>query len=111
MSFIIFGDTVCDMTRQMRQQYNIEYVKMNYCIDGKEYPASLDWESHSAKEFYDMMRSGTVVTTTQVPRHVYEEAFENCCKEGKDVLYVACSSALSGSINIAIVVANELKEK
>ena len=111
MSFVIYGDTVCDMNQEMRERYGIEYVKMNYCIDGKEYPASLDWESHSAKEFYDMMRAGTVVTTTQVPRHLYEEAFEACCKEGKDVVYVACSSALSGSINTATVVAAELKEK
>ncbi len=111
MSFVIYGDTVCDMTKEMRAQYGIEYVKMNYCIDGKEYPASLDWESHSAKEFYDLMRAGTVVTTTQVPRPVYEQEFEKCCKEGKDVLYVACSSALSGSINLATLVAEEMKEK
>lgn len=111
MSFVIYGDTVCDMNAAMREQYGIEYVKMNYCFDGKEYPASLDWESHSAKEFYDLMRAGTVVTTTQVPRHVFEEEFEKCCKEGKDVVYVACSSALSGSVNTASVVAGELKEK
>ncbi len=111
MSFVIYGDTVCDMSRQMRERYGIEYVKMNYCIDGKEYPASLDWESHSVKEFYDMMRAGTVVTTTQVPRSVFEQEFEKCCQEGKDVLYVGCSSALSGSINLATVVAAEFKEK
>lgn len=111
MSFVIYGDTVCDMTKAMREEYGIEYVKMNYCIDGKEFPASLDWESHSAKEFYDMMRSDVVVTTTQVPRATYEEEFEKCCKAGKDVVYVACSSALSGSINTATVVANELMER
>ena len=88
----IYGDTVCDMNAAMREQYGIEYVKMNYCFDGKEYPASLDWESHSAKEFYDLMRAGTVVTTTQVPRHVFEEEFEKCCKEGKDVVYVDTDS-------------------
>lgn len=111
MSFVIYGDTVCDMTKEMRQTYGIEYVKMNYCIDGKEFPASLDWESHSAKEFYDMMRGDVVVTTTQVPRTTYEQEFEKCCKEGKDVLYVACSSALSGSINLASVVAKQLMER
>ncbi len=109
--FVIFADSTCDLTKEMREVYNIDYVAMNYVVDGVEYPALLDWQSHSAKEFYDMMRAGKRITTTQVPRELYVERFSECLKAGKDVIYVACSSALSGSINLATVVAKELKEK
>lgn len=63
----IFTDSCSDLTRELREKYDIEYVKMNTVIDGKEQPASLDWEYFSPKEFYDVMRRGERITTTQVP--------------------------------------------
>ncbi len=107
--FVIFGDSVCDMDREMREQFGIEYVAMNFTIDDKEYEASLDWEFHSAKEHYDIMRAGKRVFTTQVPKTVYYDRFKAVLAEGKDVLYIACSSALSASVNTAKLVAAELK--
>ncbi len=106
--FVIITDSTSDLTSQMRQEYGIEYVKMNYVIDGVEYKASLDWESHTVREFYDLMRKGVRVFTTQIHRDTYYEAFVNAVKAGKDVLYIACSSALSASINVARLVAQEL---
>ncbi|MBR4867779.1 MAG: DegV family protein, partial [Clostridia bacterium] len=77
--------------------------------DGAEYPASLDWTAHSPKEFYDLMRAGKRITTTQVPRELYVSAFSEQLKQGKDIVYVACSSALSGSWNLSTLVAKELE--
>ena len=107
-NFIILTDSTSDLTKELRQQYEVDYVAMNYVIDGKEYPASLDWESHGCKEYYDLMRNGTRVFTTQVPKNVYQDAFRAALKDGKDVLYISCSSALSASINLARVVAEEM---
>lgn len=107
--FVILADSTCDLPKDLRQQYGIEYVAMNYVIDGTEYAASLDWESHGAKEYYDLMRKGTRVFTTQVPKNVYYDAFRSAVESGKDVLYISCSSALSASINAARVVADEVK--
>ncbi len=109
--FVIIGDSTCDMDLEMRTKYGLDYVPMNYVIDGKEYPASLDWEGMPVKEFYDAMRQGKRITTTQVPTEVFEAKFEGYLKEGKDVLYIGCSSALSGSINLGKVVAKDLTEK
>ncbi len=108
---VIMGDSTADLNAEIRGQHGIEYVQMNYAIDGKEYPASLDWEYHSAKDFYDMMRGGKRITTTQVPRNVYEEKFTYWLEQGCDIVYIACSSALSGSVNFAKVIAKELTEK
>ena len=107
-NFALVSDSTCDLDRAMREQYDIDYVRMNYVIDGTEYPASLDWEGHSAKEYYDMMRNGTRIRTTQVSRDTYTECFRGYLEKGMDVVYISCSSALSGSVNLAKLIANEL---
>lgn len=109
--FIILTDSTSDLSAEMRQQYGVDYVAMNYVVDGVEYKASLDWESHGVKEYYDIMRGGTRVFTTQVPKNVYDDAFRAAVEAGKDVLYIACSSALSASVQVARLVAQELKEQ
>lgn len=109
--FVIIADSTSDLTKDVREKYDVDYVAMNYVIDGTEYVASLDWETHSAKEFYDFMRNGKRATTTQVPREAFISKFTHYLKEGKDVLYISCSSALSGSVNLAKVIAAELAEE
>ncbi len=109
--YVILTDSCSDLGKDMREKYGIEYVQMNITYDGKELPASLDWELYSPKELYDLMRNGTQVKTTQVPASTFAEVFERHMKEGVDVVYIACASALSGSVNTALVVAKELEEK
>lgn len=109
--FIILGDSTCDLNKDLREKYGIDYVQMKFVLEGKEYPASLDWEQLSAHDFYNAMREGKRITTTQVPAETFYEKFEECAKAGLDVVYIGCSSALSGSINTANVVAKEIMEK
>lgn len=109
--YVILTDSTSDLNAEIRSKYDIAYVAMNYMIDDKEYEASLDWKSHSASEFYDLMRNGTIIKTTQVPGPVFEAKFEQLAKEGTDVIYISCSSALSGSINTAKASAAAVLEK
>lgn len=109
--FVIIADSTADLSKDLREQYQIDYVRMNYVVDGNEYTASLDWENHSVSDFYNMMRDGKRILTTQVPREEYIEKFTGYLSQGKDILYIACSSALSGSINLAVIIAKELKEE
>ncbi len=107
-NFLLLTDSTADLSKDIRDMYDIDYVSMNYVIDGVEYPASLDWEYHSYKDFYNMMRKGKRILTTQVTRDTYIKKFESALKNGKDVLYISCSSALSGSVNLAKLIAKEL---
>lgn len=84
---------------------------MNYVVDGEEYNATLDWKKISVKAYYDLMRNGTRIQTTQVPRNVIEDTFNAKLDEGKAIVYVACSSALSGSVKLAKLVAEEILAK
>ncbi len=109
--FVIFADSTCDLDKTLREKYGVLYTPMNYVMDGKEYVASLDWETHSPKEFYDFMRNGVLIRTTQVPAENYRRDFSKYLEKGMDILYISCSSALSGSVKTAEVIASELMEK
>lgn len=107
----IITDSCSDLDRGLRDKYGIDYVKMNVVIHGEEKPANLDWELYSPKEFYDVMRGGERITTTQVPAAEFLDVFGKYAEQGFDIVYIACSAVLSGSVNTGIVVAKELKEK
>lgn len=109
--YIILTDSTSDLNQELRRKYNIDYVAMNITYDDKELKASLDWEEYSAKELYDIMRNGKRIKTTQVPYTVFQEKFLDCAKNDKDIIYISCSSALSGSVNIARTVKDEVLEQ
>ena len=106
--FVIFVDSTADLGRPVRDKYDLQYIYMNYSVDGVEHPALLDWEEMSAKDFYDIMRAGKRITTTQITADNTKQVFGKVLSEGKDILYVACSSALSGSVNLAKSIAADL---
>lgn len=109
--FIILTDSCSDLELNDRQKYGIEYVKMHFSSNGKEYVADLDWSDISFKDFYDEMRKGNRFITAQVNFIEYKTTFEQFLKEGKDVLYIGCSSALSSSVKASCVAREEvLKE-
>ena len=109
--YIILTDSTADLCKELREQYNIDYVAMNVTCDEKEFKASLDWEEFKANEFYYLMRDGKRIKTTQVPFNSYLEKFTQCAQNNLDVLYISCSSALSGSVNVARTVKDEVLEK
>lgn len=109
--FVLLGDSTCDLSAEQRNRHNIDYIPMNYVVDGEEFVASLDWENRSVREFYDLMRDGKRIFTTQIPQNICREKFLSAIEQGKDVVYIACSSALSSSYQTACVVARELQEQ
>ena len=106
--FVIFTDSTCDLGKDIRDKYNIEYVQMNVVVNDKEMVADLDWNEFSPKEFYDWMRKGTRIFTNQVPYSEYYNKFKKTLEEEKDILYLGCSSRLSGSISLSYNVRDEL---
>ena len=107
----ILTDSCSDLPRELREKYDIDYVFMNYTLDGKEYPANLDWKSMSATDFYKTMREGKRFFTNQVPVTEFKRAFTEYVEKGMDVIYIGCSSKQSGSVNTGFMVAKEMKEQ
>ncbi|MCI5745072.1 MAG: DegV family protein [Erysipelotrichaceae bacterium] len=114
-NFVIVVDSCSDLSKDLRVQYQIEYVKMNIIkklpSGDVEIPASLDWDLYTNKELFDWQRNGMKLKTTQVPHDEFYNMFEKLVSEGNDVLYIACSSALSGSYNYSLIVRDEILKK
>ena len=108
-SFDIITDSTSDLSLALREMYGIDYCLMEFSEGEKNYRASLDWTDISYKDFYGSMRQGKRYKTVQVPVKTFDEKFREHLEQGKDVLYIACSSGLSGSVNTAKVMSEELK--
>ena len=109
--FYVLADSTSDLLKSSREQYDLDYLKMVFTICDKTYDADLDWNELSSDQYYSLQREGNRSITGLVKTSELEEKFEQHLKEGKDVLYIACSSRLSSSINNAKIVAEELKAK
>lgn len=115
-NFVIVVDSCSDLSAELRNKFNIEYVRMGLVknvgkANEEEVYASLDWEQYSNKELFDWLRGGMTLKTTQVSMEEYQRVFTKIVEEGNDVLYIACSSALSGSYNFSLMVKDEILEK
>lgn len=114
----IFIDSTGDLDAELRKKYDIQYCAMIVSFhdpaDDKDHEirASLDWDQgYDPKKLYDVMRKGQKIYTAQVTRQEFLNCFVPALEAGNDVLYIACSSALSRSIDLAQQVAKELRER
>ena len=106
--FAIVTDSCGDLGKNLREKYQIDYVPMRFNYDDVDVPASLDWEFVPVKDFYNLMRNGKRIKTSQVNAEEYRKNFGDYLENGMDVLYISCSSALSASYHTSLLVRDEL---
>ena len=114
--YVIVVDSCADLSKEVRDELGIKYARMGLIKNaGKENEeeiyASLDGDVFTHKELFGWLRDGMLIKTSLVSMDEYHTVFGNILKEGKDILYIACSSALSGSYNLSLMVKEELLEK
>ena len=107
-NFVIITDSCSELSGELRQKYGVEYVPMHFTYEGKEYIADHDWKELSAHEFYELMRGGVRITTSQVNVEEYKTAFRKYLDEGKDILSISCSAPLSSSVKASFVARDQL---
>ncbi len=108
--YVFMTDSDSDLPYSYVDELGLSMVYMPYIVDGKEYYDDLG-RSGKQKEYFDSMRQGAVPVTSLLPQPVYEEYFEPILQEGKDILFVAFSSQLSGTIRNIYAAREELLEK
>lgn len=112
MAFQIFVDSSTDLTKDLRKQYDIDYFRMGFTLNGEPKTADMDWEEYSPEQLYAWVKDlSNHIKTSLVTYGEYLSRAEAVLKQGKDVLYLACTTALSGSFNTFRLVVEELKEK
>ena len=95
--YIILTDTCSELDSKALAELKADTVHMHLFIDDKDILADNDWQQFSVKEFYDLVRSGKRCTTSQADEAQFEVKFRKAAEEGKGIMYIACSSALTSS--------------
>lgn len=106
--YVVTVNSTVDLPKEWLAERNVPVIPLKYTIDGE---TCEDMAGLSSKEFFQKLRDGKMATTSQINPEEAREALEPFLKEGKDVLHLAFSSALSGTCNSMRIAAEELKEE
>ena len=106
--YILTVNSTVDTGKEWLEERNVPVIPLKYTIDGQEYT---DMYGLSDKEFFQKLREGKMSVTSQINPEEAKEMLEPYVKEGKDVLHLAFSSALSGTCNSMKIAAEELQEE
>lgn len=108
--YIISCCSTADLSEKHFLERDIHYICFHYELDGVSYPDDLG-KTMNLADFYKAMSEGADTKTSQINADEYEKYFEGFLKQGKDLLHVTLSSGISGTINSALIAADNLKEK
>lgn len=106
--FKIVTDSTADLPKEYLEEHDLSCMNMSYIMDGVTYGQGeeLPW-----KEFYALMRSGKMPTTSQINPEEAKVHFEKYLEECKEILYLSFSSGLSGTFNSTRIAAEEIMEE
>ena len=107
--FVITTENAADLPEEFIQENEIGILSLYYTIDGVTYGP--DGERLDVEEFYAKMRAGALPKTQQVNPDQAIQKFRSYLEQGKDILHLALTSAVSGSYNSAKMAAQELMEE
>lgn len=108
--FEIMTDTSCNLPTPLLRKMKVGVIPFTYLMDG-EVHACTDTETFDGKAFFDKIREGDIVQTSQITPEHYREYFEPVLAAGKDLLFIGMSSGISGSCSSAELMARELREQ
>lgn len=110
--YVIFTDPSSDLAPEDFKRFGLGEFRMGLLIgdpvNPREVPASIVGDDYTISEFYGWLRNNENIRTAQVTTQEFEAKMEEVLKQGKDLLYIACSSALSGSVNLGKITAQEM---
>ena len=109
-SYVLSCCSVVDLSPEYMAERNIVFTPLHFFLDGKEYNDDMG-ATMSSTDFYQAMRDGAEVSTSQVNVDEFTHYFEQFLANGQDVIHLALSSGLSGSYNSARIAAELLNEK
>lgn len=108
----LFTDTDTDVTPKIAEKLGYKLIIMPYTLlNGTEVHPYIDYETFDYVSFYQMLRKGEIPKTFALAPTKYIEYFEPTLKEGKDILYVHFSAAMSGTFDSMKIAWEELSKR
>lgn len=113
MKFEIVTDSCCNLLEDMIDDMEIHVLPLTFMVDGEDavYQSYLKGERTDLKRFYTMMRDGKVFKTSLPNLAESEALFRSFLDAGRDVLYLAFSSGLSGTYQALSLMASQLRNE
>ena len=109
--YVLMTDSCCDLPDQMAKDLQLEVLPLTMHMDGQDYPNTLDGAAISNEEFYRRIRAGKMATTSAVNVGQFEDAMSAILEQGKDILCISFSSALSTTYQSACIAAESVQAK
>ena len=106
--YVITTDSNSDVLPEFVKANQLTIIPQYYAFGDTVYGDELNMAPH---DFYETMRNGELPKSMANNPAVIREKFERILKEGKNILHIAFSSALSGSCSTVIMISNELMEQ
>lgn len=108
--FILSCESTVDLPYTYVKSRDIPVLFYSYTVDEQEYPDDMGRDPEALDMFYQFLADGKIPSTSQINEFRYEEYFEELLQKG-DVLHIAFGSGMTGSVQNAILAAEELQEK
>ncbi len=108
MNYIIATDSTADLPQDYLQKNEIPVFNLTYTIAGETYGQDKELP---VGVFYNLMRGGELPKTSQVNPDEAKTQFHKLIEKNKEILYLAFSSALSGTYNSVRLAAEEIMEE
>ena len=99
--FEIITDNTADLYEGYYEQNPTHKLPLSFIMEDRCYERD---DEYPLELFYEKLKEGKLVKTSQVNPHDAEVAFEEVLMQGKDLLYISFSSGMSGSFfNISYI--------
>ena len=109
--YIIMTDSCCDLNAHMAQELELNVVPLTVHMNGKDYANMLDGSEISFEEFYKNIRNGILSTTSAANVGQFEDAMRAVLAQGKDIVCINFSSALSATYQNACIAAKTMADE
>ena len=112
-TFAIVTDNGCALTKPLRDRFRIDAVVRGTIAypDGRVETADLDYERITPEDYFKSMTKKSIYKTACANIDQMKDMMEPFAKEGKDILFITISSALSGTYNFGLKAAETLMKE
>lgn len=106
--FAIVTDSTGDLSPDTLADEQIQVAPLSFSFGSEEYKDLPGGQELNSATFFQRLRAGELPTTAQVTPGTFLKLFSSILQKGQDLIYIAFSSAMSGTYNSAKLAAQRL---
>lgn len=106
--YSIITDITCDLSAEELDSMGISAIPLHVIIDDVDYTHYADYRNLPISDFLEKLKDCKSIRTSQIDTEIAESTMRSVLEKGKDILYIAFSSSLSGTYCTSKILADEL---